>query len=80
MIPRWTWRTDNPADIRGLHALRLPEARMIMSTAQQIITPGDFRFLNELQRELEACAIALRERQAKAPLPGPPWDNAAGLS
>jgi NitT/TauT family transport system substrate-binding protein len=49
------WRTDNPADTLRFHALRLRDAGMIKSTPQQIIDRGsDFRFLNELKKELKA--------------------------
>jgi NitT/TauT family transport system substrate-binding protein len=49
------WRTDDPEDTLRFHALRLREAGMIKSTPQQIIARGsDWRFLNELKRELKA--------------------------
>jgi NitT/TauT family transport system substrate-binding protein len=49
------WRTDNPADTIRFHSLRLREAGMIKSTPQQIIERGsNFKFLNELKRELKA--------------------------
>lgn len=49
------WRTDNPADTLRFHALRLRDAGMIKSTPQQIIERGsDFRFLNELKKELKS--------------------------
>jgi len=49
------WRTDNPADTMRFHALRLRDVGMIKATPQQIIDRGsDWRFLNELKRELKA--------------------------
>jgi NitT/TauT family transport system substrate-binding protein len=49
------WRTYDPEDTLRFYALRLHEAGMITSTPQQIITEGtDWRFLNELKRELKA--------------------------
>jgi NitT/TauT family transport system substrate-binding protein len=49
------WREGNPEDTVRFHALRLHESRMIRSTPQKIISRGtDWRFLNELKRELKA--------------------------
>ena len=49
------WHTDNPADTLQFHALRLRDAGMIKSTPQKIVERGsDFRFLNELKKELKA--------------------------
>ena len=49
------WRTFNPEDTLRFHALRLHEVGMIKSGPQQIITQGtDWRFLNELKKELKA--------------------------
>jgi NitT/TauT family transport system substrate-binding protein len=54
-LPYDRWRTDNPEDTLRFHALRLHEVGMIQSTPQQIIARGtDWRFLNELKRELKA--------------------------
>jgi len=54
-VPYDRWRTDNPEDTLRFHALRLHEVGMIESTPQQIIARGtDWRFLNELKRELKA--------------------------
>ena len=54
-VPYRTWREINPEDALRFHALRLHEAGMIKSTPQQIVTRGsDWRFLNELKRELKA--------------------------
>ena len=49
------WRTFNPEDTLRFHALRLHEVGMIKSTPQKLITQGtDWRFLNELKKELKA--------------------------
>jgi len=49
------WRTFNPEDTLRFHALRLYEGGMIKSTPQKIISQGtDWRFLNELKKELKA--------------------------
>jgi NitT/TauT family transport system substrate-binding protein len=54
-LPYNRWRTDDPTDTLRFHSLRLREAGMIRSTPQQIIDRGsDFRFLNELKKELKA--------------------------
>ena len=54
-LPYDRWRTDNPEDTLRFHALRLHDVGMIKSTPQQIIARGtDWRFLNELKRELKA--------------------------
>lgn len=54
-LPYDQWRTADPADTLRFHALRLHEVGMIKSTPQQIIAKGsDWRFLNELKRELKA--------------------------
>ena len=48
------WRTLPPEDTLRFHALRLHEVGMIKSTPQRIIDRGtDWRFLNELKRELK---------------------------
>jgi NitT/TauT family transport system substrate-binding protein len=48
------WRTYDPEDTVRFFALRLREAGMIRSTPQKIITTGtDWRFLNELKKELK---------------------------
>jgi hypothetical protein len=45
----------DPEDTLRFYALRLHEAGMISSTPNQIIADGtDWRFLNELKRELKA--------------------------
>jgi NitT/TauT family transport system substrate-binding protein len=49
------WRQADPEDTVRFHALRLHEVGMIKSTPQKIIEQGtDWRFLNELKRELKA--------------------------
>ena len=48
------WRTYNPEDTVRFFSLRLREAGMIRSTPQKIIATGtDWRFLNELKKELK---------------------------
>jgi NitT/TauT family transport system substrate-binding protein len=48
------WRTYDPEDTVRFFALRLREAGMIRSTPQKIIATGtDWRFLNELKKELK---------------------------
>ena len=54
-LPFDRWREANPEDAMRFHALRLHEVGMIKSTPQKIIAQGtDWRFLNELKRELKA--------------------------
>ncbi len=49
------WRTYDPADTLRFHALRLHEVGMIKNTPQEIIAQGtDWRFLNQLKKELKA--------------------------
>jgi NitT/TauT family transport system substrate-binding protein len=49
------WRNYDPADTMRFYALLLREAGMIRSTPREIIAQGtDWRFLNELKRELKA--------------------------
>ncbi len=53
-VPYAKWREYDPEDTVRFYALRLHEAGMIKSTPQQIIAQGtDWRFLNELKRELK---------------------------
>jgi NitT/TauT family transport system substrate-binding protein len=48
------WRAYDPEDTVRFYALRLQEAGFIKSTPQKIITQGtDWRFLNELKKELK---------------------------
>ena len=54
-VPYSRWREANPEDSFRFYALRLHEVGMIKSTPQQIIAQGtDWRFLNELKKELKA--------------------------
>lgn len=49
------WREYSPEDTIRFWALRLREAGMIKSTPQELIAKGtDWRFLNEVKRELKA--------------------------
>ena len=54
-VPYGKWREYNPEDTLRFYALRLHEAGMIKSTPNAILAEGtDWRFLNELKRELKA--------------------------
>ena len=54
-IPFGKWQELNPEDTVRFFALRLHEAGMIKSSPQKIIAQGaDWRFLNELKKELKA--------------------------
>src|SRR5262245_29023601 len=49
------WREFNPEDTIRFHALRLHEVGMVKATPEKLIAQGtDWRFLNELKRELKA--------------------------
>jgi NitT/TauT family transport system substrate-binding protein len=49
------WRNYDPEDTMRFYALLLHEAGMIESSPKQILAEGtDWRFLNELKRELKA--------------------------
>jgi NitT/TauT family transport system substrate-binding protein len=51
----YDYRSADPADTLRFHALRLRDVGMIKSTPQRLIDRGtDWRFLNELKRELKA--------------------------
>ena len=53
-IPYNRWREYNPEDTVRFYALRLQEAEFIKSTPQKIIAQStDWRFFNELKRELK---------------------------
>jgi NitT/TauT family transport system substrate-binding protein len=53
-IPYNRWREYEPEDTVRFHALRLHEAGMIKTSPQKIIAQGtDWRFLNELRKELK---------------------------
>jgi NitT/TauT family transport system substrate-binding protein len=54
-VPYDKWREYDPEDSIRYYALRLHEVGFIKSTPQKIIAEGtDWRFLNELKRELKA--------------------------
>ena len=54
-LPYDKWRDYDPEDTIRFYALRLHEGGFIKSTPQKIIADGtDWRFLNELKRELKA--------------------------
>ena len=49
------WREFDPEDTIRFYALRMREAGLIKASPQKIIADGtDWRFLNELKRELKA--------------------------
>ena len=53
-VPYGKWREYDPEDTVRFYALRLHEAGMIKSSPQKIIAQGtDWRFLNELKKELK---------------------------
>ena len=53
-VPYDKWREYDPEDTIRYYALRLHEAGFIKATPQKIIADGtDWRFLNELKRELK---------------------------
>ena len=53
-VPYDKWREYDPEDTIRFYALRLQEAGTIKSSPQEIIANGaDWRFLNELKRELK---------------------------
>jgi NitT/TauT family transport system substrate-binding protein len=54
-VPYDRWRDYDPEDTLRFYALRLHEAGMIQSTPNKLIAEGtDWRFLDELKRELKA--------------------------
>jgi NitT/TauT family transport system substrate-binding protein len=54
-LPYNRWREADPEDTLRFHALRLHEVGMIKSSPQKLIAQGtDWRFLNELRKELKA--------------------------
>jgi NitT/TauT family transport system substrate-binding protein len=54
-VPYGKWREYEPEDTMRFYALRLYEAGMVKSSPNKIIAEGsDWRFLNELKRELKA--------------------------
>jgi NitT/TauT family transport system substrate-binding protein len=53
-LPYGRWREYSPEDTVRFWALRLHEAGMIKSSPQKILAQGtDWRFLNELKKELK---------------------------
>jgi NitT/TauT family transport system substrate-binding protein len=53
-LPYDTWRTFSPEDTVRFYALRLHEAGLIKTSPQKLIAQGtDWRFLNELKKELK---------------------------
>jgi NitT/TauT family transport system substrate-binding protein len=53
-IPWSRWREFNPEETLRFYALRLHEAGMIKSSPQKILAQGtDWRFINELKKELK---------------------------
>ena len=54
-VPYNRWREFDPADAMRFYALRLHEVGMIKSSPNTLLAEGtDWRFLNELKRELKA--------------------------
>jgi NitT/TauT family transport system substrate-binding protein len=54
-LPYGRWREFDPEDAMRFYALRLHEVGMIQSSPNALLTEGtDWRFLNELKRELKA--------------------------
>jgi NitT/TauT family transport system substrate-binding protein len=54
-LPYDKWREYDPEDTMRFYALRLHEAGFIKASPQKIIADSaDWRFLNELKRELKA--------------------------
>jgi len=54
-VPYNKWREYDHEDTIRFYALRLHEAGVITSSPQKIIAEGtDWRFINELKRELKA--------------------------
>ena len=54
-LPYDRWREFDPEDTLRFYALRLHEAGMIKSSPNALLAEGtDWRFLNELKRELKA--------------------------
>jgi NitT/TauT family transport system substrate-binding protein len=54
-LPYDRWRQTDPEDTVRFHALRLDEVGLVKSDPNKLIAQGtDWRFLNELKRELKA--------------------------
>jgi len=60
-IPYNKWRDYDPTDTLRFYALRLRDAGIVKSSPDEIIARGtDWRFLNELKKELPAAAPSAR--------------------
>ena len=54
-VPYDRWREYDPEDTIRFYALRLQEVGMVKSSPKALIAEGtDWRFLNEIKRELKA--------------------------
>jgi NitT/TauT family transport system substrate-binding protein len=54
-LPYDRWRHANPEDTLRFYALRLHEVGMLKANPEKLIAQGtDWRFLNELKKELKA--------------------------
>ncbi len=54
-LPYARWRQSNPEDTLRFHALRLHEVGLIKSSPHKLTAQAsDWRFLNELKREMKA--------------------------
>jgi NitT/TauT family transport system substrate-binding protein len=54
-LPYGRWREANPEDTLRFHALRLYDVGMVKTSPNKLIAQGtDWRFLNELKKELKA--------------------------
>ena len=54
-MPYNAWRVNDPEDTLRFYALRLREVGMIKSAPNKLIAEAaDWRFLNELKRELKS--------------------------
>ena len=61
-VPYDRWREFDPEDTLRFYALRLYEAGMIHASPNRIIADGaDWRFLNEIKRELKAEQASIAE-------------------
>jgi NitT/TauT family transport system substrate-binding protein len=61
-IPYGVWREYDPADTLRFYALRLHDAGMIKSSPDELIAKhADWRFLNELKKELPTSASSARD-------------------
>jgi NitT/TauT family transport system substrate-binding protein len=52
-LPYGMWREYDPEDTIRFYALRLHEAGMIKASPQKILAHTDWRFLNELKKEMK---------------------------